>query len=67
MLPRNDPDHIQIAFDDHRLVATAGLILPITLARQWRAPPTWRRPPIMSRLVNSTPFLRWIGAKPKPR
>ena len=22
MLPRNDPDRIQIAFDDHRLVAT---------------------------------------------
>ena len=32
MLPRNDPDRIQIAFDDHRLVAHAGLILPATLA-----------------------------------
>ena len=32
MLPRNDPDRIQIAFDDHRLVANAGLILPSTLA-----------------------------------
>ena len=32
MLPRNDPDRIQIAFDDHRLVANAGLILPVTLA-----------------------------------
>ena len=32
MLPRNDPDRIQIAFDDHRLVANAGLILPATLA-----------------------------------
>ena len=31
MLPRNDPDRIQIAFDDHRLVANAGLILPVTL------------------------------------
>ena len=28
MLPRNDPDRIQIAFDDHRLVANAGLLLP---------------------------------------
>ena len=28
MLPRNDPDRIQIAFDDHRLVSNAGLILP---------------------------------------
>ena len=32
MLPRNDPDRIQIAFDDHRLVVNAGLILPVTLA-----------------------------------
>ena len=34
MLPRNDPDRIQIAFDDHRLVANAGLILPVTLAHR---------------------------------
>ena len=34
MLPRNHPDRIQITFDDHRLVANAGLILPATLA--WR-------------------------------
>ena len=34
MLPRNQPDRIQIAFDDHRLVANAGLILPSTLARR---------------------------------
>ena len=32
MLPRHYPDRIQIAFDDHRLVANAGLILPATLA-----------------------------------
>ena len=32
MLPRNHPDRIQIAFDDHRLVANPGLILPATLA-----------------------------------
>ncbi len=32
MLPSNDPDRIQITFDDHRLVANAGLILPATLA-----------------------------------
>ena len=32
MLPRNEPDRIQIAFDDRRLVANAGLILPVTLA-----------------------------------
>ena len=33
MLPRNDPNRIQITFDDHRLVANAGLILPTALAR----------------------------------
>ena len=32
MLPRNDPDGIHAAFDDHRLVGNAGLILPATLA-----------------------------------
>ena len=33
MLPQNKPDRIRIAFDDHRLVANAGLLLPATLAR----------------------------------
>ena len=32
MLSRNHPDRIRIAFDDTRLVANAGLILPATLA-----------------------------------
>ena len=32
MLPRNHPDRIHVAFDDHRLVNNAGLILPATLA-----------------------------------
>ena len=34
MLPLEHPDRIQIAFDDHRLVANAGLILPVTLAQR---------------------------------
>ena len=38
MLLRNHPDHIQISFDDHRLVANAGLILPATLARHLGLP-----------------------------
>ena len=38
MLPRNDPDRIHIAFDDHRLVANAGLILPATLAQHLGLP-----------------------------
>ena len=33
MLPRNHPDRIEIAFDDPRLVANAGLLLPVTLAQ----------------------------------
>ena len=32
MLPRHQPDRIQVAFDDHRLVDNAGLLLPSTLA-----------------------------------
>ena len=32
MLPGSHPDRIQITFEDHRLVANAGLILPATLA-----------------------------------
>ena len=38
MLPRHHPDRIRIAFDDHRLVANAGLILPSTLARHLGLP-----------------------------
>ena len=38
MLSRNHPDRIQIAFDDTRLVANAGLLLPATLARHLGLP-----------------------------
>ena len=38
MLPRNHPDRIRIAFDDHRLVANAGLLLPSTLAQHLGLP-----------------------------
>ena len=31
MLPRNHPDRIQIAFDDHHLVANAGLASTLAL------------------------------------
>ena len=34
MLPLAHPDRIQISFDDHRLVANAGLLLPVTLAQR---------------------------------
>ena len=38
MLTRHHPDRIRVAFDDHRLVANAGLILPTTLARRLGLP-----------------------------
>ena len=38
MLPCNHPDRIRIAFDDHRLVANAGLVLPATLAQHLGLP-----------------------------
>ena len=38
MLPLEHPDRIQITFDDHRLVANAGLILPTTWARHLGLP-----------------------------
>ena len=31
MLLPEQPDRIQVAFDDHRLVANVGMLLPITL------------------------------------
>ena len=33
MLPPESPDRIHVVFDDHRMVANAGLLLPATLAR----------------------------------
>ena len=33
MLSDNHPDRIQVSFDDHRLMANAGLLLPATLAQ----------------------------------
>ena len=38
MLSRNHPDRIRITFDDRRLVANAGLLLPATLARHLGLP-----------------------------
>ena len=43
MVQRNHPDRIQIAFDDHRLVANAGLILPATLALRLGLPQLLRK------------------------
>ena len=43
MLPRNHPDRIQITFDDRRLVANAGLILPATLALRLGLPQLLRK------------------------
>ena len=38
MLPLEHPDRIHVTFDDHRLVANAGLILPTTLAQRLGLP-----------------------------
>ena len=38
MLADDHPDRIQIAFDYHRLVANAGLLLPATLGRHLGLP-----------------------------
>ena len=38
MLPCNHPDRIQITFDDRRLVANAGLLLPAALAQHLGLP-----------------------------
>ena len=46
MLPDDHPDRTN-AFDDHRLVANAGLILPTTLARHLGLPQL-----VDQRLVN---------------
>ena len=43
MLPRHHPDRIRIAFDDHRLAANAGLILPATLALRLGLPQLLRK------------------------
>ena len=50
MLSHSHPDGIHSAFDDHRLVNNAGLILPATLARHLGLPnwsssaSTWAMP-----------------------
>ena len=43
MLPRHHPDRVQITFDDHRLVANAGLMLPATLALRLGLPQLLRK------------------------
>ena len=49
MLPLEHPDGIQIAFDDHRLVANAGLLLPATLALRLGLGELVDRPPRLGR------------------
>ena len=44
MLPTSNPDRIDIAFDDDRLVDHAGLLLPATLAGRLGLRAHWRTP-----------------------
>ena len=53
MLPLEHPDRIQIAFDDHRLVANAGLLLPATLPNTWAC--------VNSLTITSTSGMRRAG------
>ena len=78
MLPLENPDRIHIAFDDHRLVANAGLLLPATLALRLGLgevvdryldlgtggpyPTGWRAPPTWPRLNT-----RHSRVRPAPR
>ena len=41
MAVSHTPDQLDIAFDDTHAVASAGLLLPATLAQRWASP----RPP----------------------
>ena len=58
MLPRNKPDRIRIAFDDHRLVAHAGLLLPDTLAQHLGLPELVRKHLDLGRCAGPTPATR---------
>ena len=53
MLPRNHPDRIHVAFDDRRLVANAGLLLPVTVAQHLGLP----------QLVDRRLRIAWAGPR----
>ena len=54
MLPLDHPDRIQITFDDRRLVANAGLLLPVTLAQHLGLRVNWLT-------ITWTWAMRWGG------
>ena len=58
MLPRNHPDRIRVSFDDHRLVANAGLLLPATLAQHLGLPELVQQ---CLDLVLQRRFLDWVS------
>ena len=71
MLPRHHPDRIRIAFDDHRFVTNAGLVLPATLALHLGLPQlvdrrlTWamrQAEPIPAIRFRPWRPPRWLGA-----
>ena len=53
MLPLEHPDRIHVAFDDHRLVAKAGLLLPTSLTSAW----VW----VNWRINVLACEIRWVG------
>ena len=60
MLPRSHPDRIHVAFDGHRIIDNAGLILPATSGRKptslhkesWKAIQKARRKGISLRAIE---------------
>ncbi len=66
MIPSEHPDRIHVAFDDHRLVANAGIILTITLAiiwdwaNWWTATLAWTKPPAEPMLATRCWRRRWL-------
>ncbi len=62
MLPLEPPDRIHVAFDDHRLVANAGLLLPVTLARHLKPlPEALTGFGLNTQIGQLTPRLRFAG------
>ena len=67
MLPRSHPDGIHIAFDDTRLAANAGLILPATLALHLGLPQLVDRRLGLGRAPGPTFLLSvWTGHYRRP-
>ena len=66
MLPRNHPDRIQVAFDDHRLVNNVGLLLPATLALHLGLPQLVDRHLDLRSILSEPPMIAAIDLYQHP-